>query len=247
MRGVKIMISEFAERRSDFRFPVIAPAEYFRPDDSGILSYSLDLSNKGTFISSDDPLNVGSRFGMNLTIPIDKESSKIFRTEGMVVWNKIQPFKSKRNGMGIEFIKPLPEVLLLSTLASNVRKLIKESEAKMVLEERVEKLESELEETKRLATLGCCVEKILLDLSDPILTLSGKLEIIKKKMNKYKRKLEEHEGINKEEFKKIVLELDDNCKEVDQILEDYKVITELSHIVSYDRETLERKLKRYHS
>ena len=241
------MIQQDVEKRSEFRFPVVVPAEYFRPDDSGILSYSLDLSKKGTFISSDDPLSVGSRFGMHLTIPIDKESSKIFRTEGMVAWNKIRPFKSRRNGMGINFIKPLPEVLLLSTLASNVKKLIKESEAKMVLEERVEKLESELEETKRLATLGRCVEKILLDLSDPILTLSGKLEIIKKKMNKHKRKLEEHEGINKEEFKKIVLELDDNCKEVDQILEDYKIISELSHIVSYDRETLERKLETYHS
>ena len=66
-------------------------------------------------------------------------------------------------------------------------------------------------------------------------------------MKKHKIKLEEHEEINKEEFKKIVLELDDNCKEVDQILEDYKIISELSHIVSYDRETLERTLERYHS
>ena len=126
------MMQQDVEKRSEFRFPVVVPAEYFRPDDSGILSYSLDLSKNGIFISSDDPLSVASRFGMHLTIPIDKESSKIFRTEGMVVWNKIQPFKSKRNGMGINFIKPLPEVLLLSTLASNVRKLVKESEVKKV-------------------------------------------------------------------------------------------------------------------
>lgn len=244
------MIQEDVDTRSEFRFPVVVPVEYFRPDDSGILSFSLDLSKNGIFISSDDPLGIGSRFGMHLTIPFDRESSKIFRTEGTAVWNKIQPFKSKSNGMGIKFIKPLPEVLLLSTLASNVRKLLRESEAKKVLEERVEKLVSELEETKRLAVLGHCVEKILLDLSNPILTISGKLEIIKRKMNKHKRKLEEHleehEGIKKEEFKKIVLELDGDCKEVNQILKGYKVISELADIVEGDRQTLERKLRRYH-
>ena len=35
-----------------------------------------------------------------------------------------------------------------------------------VLEERVEKLESQLEETKKLATLGRCAEKILFELSN---------------------------------------------------------------------------------
>jgi len=229
----------------------------WRPDPSlgSLLLYLLnisgllDLSKNGMFISSDDPLGIGSRFGMHLTIPFDRESSKILRTEGTAVWNKIQPFKSRRNGMGIKFIKPLPELLLLSTLASNVRKLVKESEVKKVLEEKVEKLVSQLEETKRLAVLGHCVEKILLDLSNPILTISGKLEIIKRKMNNHKRKLEEHleehEGIKKEEFKKIVLELDDDCKEVNQILKGYKVISKLADIVEGDRQTLERKLRRY--
>jgi len=53
------MMQESAERRSEFRFPIVLPAEYFKPDDSGILSYSLDLSKMGTFISSDDPLVLG--------------------------------------------------------------------------------------------------------------------------------------------------------------------------------------------
>jgi len=239
------MIQESAERRSEFRFPVVLPAEYFKPGDSGILSYALDLSKNGTFISSDDPLALGSRFGIHLTVPVDYESSRIFRTEGTVAWNKIQPFKSKRNGMGVRFIEPLPESLFLNALTDNVQKLMRETEAKGLLEERVEKLESELEETKRLASLGRCAEKILFELSDPILTLSKKLEMIKTKMYKHKRMLEEHEETNKEELKKIIAEFNKCCSKIDQILNEYKVISELAKIVGDDRETLERKLQRY--
>jgi Tfp pilus assembly protein PilZ len=239
------MIQKSVERRSEFRFPVVAPIEYFRPDDSGILSYCLELSRNGTFISSDDPLNIGSRFGMHLTIPVDYESSKIFRTQGAVAWNKIQPFKSKSNGMGVKFIDPLPETLLLNALAHNFRKLVKETEAKKLLEERVEKLETELEEVKKLAALGRCVEKILFEVSNPILTLSGKLETIKRKMHKHKRMLEEHKETNRKAFKRIITEFDNSCKDIDQILKDYKVISGLARIITDDRETLEGKLKRY--
>ena len=239
------MMQELVERRSEFRFPVVLPVEYFKPDDSGILSYALELSKRGTFISSDDPLGIGTRFGIHLNIPVDYESSRIFRTQGAVVWNKIQPFKSKRNGMGVKFIEPLPESQLLNALAKNVRKLIKETEAKKVLEEKVENLESELEGAERLAALGRCVEKILFEVSNPILTLSGKLEIIKKKMFKYKKMLEERDETNKKEFKRIAIEFDNFCKEIDQILKDYRIISELANIAGDDRETLERKLQRY--
>jgi Tfp pilus assembly protein PilZ len=139
------MTSKSVESRSEFRFPVVLPVEYFKPHGSGILSHSLDLSKYGTFISSDDPLSIGQRFIIHLTIPLDDESLESLRTEGEVVWNKLQPFKSKKNGMGVKFIEPLPEVLLLNTLAYNVKKLIKEKETKEVLEERVKELESELE------------------------------------------------------------------------------------------------------
>ena len=144
MKGGKTMMQEPVERRSEFRFPVVGPVEYFKPDDSGILSYVLDLSKNGTFISSDDPPVLGSRLGIHLTIPVDDKSSKIFRTEGTVAWNRIRPFKSKSNGMGVQFIEPLPEDILLYALADNVRRLVKETEAKKLLEERVEKLEAEL-------------------------------------------------------------------------------------------------------
>jgi len=237
------MIEELAEKRSEFRFPVVVPIEYFKPNNSSILSYALDLSNSGTFISSDVPLNIGSKFGMNLTIPVSEESSKIFQTEGTVIWDKVQPFQSKRNGMGVQFIEPLPESLLLKALANNITKLIKESESKKVLEERVEKLESELEEIKRLATLGRCVEKILFEVSNPILSLSGKLEIIKKKMHNHRKMLKGHGEINREECKKHIKDFNNYCKNIDQILKDYKIISDLAHIVGdNDKETIERRL-----
>jgi hypothetical protein len=242
LTGVKAMMQEFAERRSEFRFPIVLPVEYFPPDNSGILSYALDLSKKGTFISSDDPLVLGSRFGIHLTVPFDYESSKIFRTEATVAWNKIQPFKSKTNGMGVAFIEPLPESLLLNALADNVQKLMKETEAKRLLEERLEKLESDLEKTKKLASLGRCAEKILFDLSNPILTLSGKLAILKGKMEKHKKMLAEHEETNKTVFKQIIAQFNTSCSKIDHILKDYKVISELVKIVE-NRGTLEGKLR----
>jgi signal transduction histidine kinase len=244
-KGIKTMIQESVERRSEFRFPVEVPVEYFPPDDSSILSYILDLSKNGTFISSGDhPISIGSRFGMHFTIPVDQESSKIFRTEGTVVWNRIQPFKSKRNGMGVKFIEPLPETVLLNALAYYIRKLVKETEAKKVSGERVEKLESELEEAKRSATLGRYVENILFELSNPILALSGQLETIKMKMHTHKKMLEEL-AETKGEVRAIIAEIDNCCSEVDQILKDYKIISELAQMRGDDRETLERKLKRY--
>jgi Tfp pilus assembly protein PilZ len=223
------MMKESVERRTEFRFPVVLPVEYFKPEDSGISSYSLDLSKSGTFISSDVPLNIGSRFDINLTIPFNDESSKILRTEGTVIWDKVQPFKSKSNGMGVQFVEPLPESLLLKALANNIKKLIKETETKKALEQRVEKLESALEETKRLATLGRCTEKILFDVSNPILAISGQLEIIKSKMLKHTKMLEEHGEINQEECKKHIQEFNDYCKKIDQILTDYKIISDLVH------------------
>jgi hypothetical protein len=168
------MIQESAERRAKARFPMVVPAEYVHPDDSGVSTYALDLSENGSFICSDDPLVAGSRFGLHLSIPVDDESSTIFRTEATVAWNRMQPFKSKTNGMGVHFVEPLPEDILLRAVAYTYRKLLKETEPKKLLEERVEKLESALEETKRLASLGRYVEKILFEVSNPILKLSSR-------------------------------------------------------------------------
>ena len=241
------MMVESVDKRTEFRFPVVVPMEYFRPDHSGILSYSLNLSKTGTFISSEDPFNIDSRFGMSLTIPIDNESSKIFLAEGTVVWKRAQPFKSTSNGMGVRFIDPLPENLLLNALAHDVKKLIKEAEAKRSLEQRLDKLESELEELKRLATLGRYTEKILFDVSNPILTLSEKLERIRARIHAHGRTVETHGGSNREEFKRVVSEFDNCCKEVAQILKGYKIISKLAHIGGDDKEPLEKRLKERYS
>jgi signal transduction histidine kinase len=240
------MIQESIEKRSEFRFPINVPVEYFKSEGSGISSYTLDLSKNGTFISSDNhPIDIGTRFGMNLNLPVDQESARFFRTEGTVVWNRMQLFKSKNNGMGVQFIKPLSEPILLNVLANNAKILMEETEENKVQAERVENLESELERVKRLASLGRYAEKILIELSNPILTLSGRLDIIKIKMDKHKGMLEEHVETNKKKFKKIITEFNNCCKEVDQILEDYKVLSELIRIAGNDRETIEKKLQRY--
>jgi Tfp pilus assembly protein PilZ len=247
MEGIRsvAMMQEFAERRTQFRFPVVLPVEYYKRNGSSISSYSLDISKCGAFVSSDDPLGIGSRCGMRLMVPIDHESSKLFNTDGTVVWNKILPFKSKRNGMGIEFSEPLPENLLLNALADTTKKLTKETEIKKRLEEKVEKLELELEESTRVSALGRCMEKILFDLSNPILVLSGKLEIIKNKLHEHRRTLEQHECAHKADLLKISKEFNTYCKNIDQILKDYKVISELAHLVGADSSTIEKKLQKY--
>jgi hypothetical protein len=245
-REIEAMSQESDERRSEFRFPVAVPVEYFMPDDSGIFSYTLDLSRRGAFISSDDhPLGVGVRFRMHLNLPVDQETSRILRTEGTVVWNRGQPYRSKRNGMGVQLIEPVPERLLLNALAESAQNFIRETEAKKGLEERVEKLESELAKAKRLTTLTRCAEKIIFELSNPILTLSGRLELISMKMREHTKMLGKHGKADEGEFQRITEEFDTWGKEIDQILGDYKVISELARIVADDGETLERKLERY--
>lgn len=242
----KAMMQEAVERRSEFRFPFVVPVEYFPPEGSGVLTYALDLSKSGTFISSDNhPLSIGTTFSIHLNMPVDKEIFKIFRTQGTVVWNRMQPFKSKRNGMGVRFVGPLPENLILNVLASNVKKLIKETEAKETLEVRVKKLESELGKVERLVALGRSAEKILFELSNPILTLSGNLEMIKTSLHEHKKMLEERKGTNKEELKKMITEFDKSCDQINKILKNYKIISELVRIVRDDGESLDRKLQRY--
>jgi F0F1-type ATP synthase beta subunit len=64
-------------------------------------------------------------------------------------------------------------------------------------------------------------------------------------MYKHKGILEDHKKTNREEFERIAIEFYNYCKEVDQILKDYKVISELIRIAGNDRETIEKKLQRY--
>ena len=190
-------MQESVERRSEFRFPVVVPVEYFKPDDSRIFSYALDLSKGGTFIYSDDPLGMGGRFGLDLTIPVDYESSKIFGTEGTVAWNKVQPFKSESNGMGVKFIEPLPESLLLNALAHNYRKLIKETKELKKSRENLRNLSSYLQsvrEQERTLIAG----EILDDLGQSLTALKIDISWLAKKLPKdQKPLLEKLEAMSK--------------------------------------------------
>ena len=239
------MLQDIAEKRSEFRFPVAIPVEYFNHGNLGTVSYSLDISRGGTFISSDYPLEVGKDFPINLTIPFNMNSSKIIRTKGAVEWTRVRPYKSVKNGMGIRFFEDLPESLLLDALTSNVRRLVKESEAKKKLEERLEDLESKLFKAERWSTLGKSVEKILFDISNPLTNLCGKLALIKEKMQQCSRTLEENDDISAGCFKKIIGDFDDSFDDITSILNDYNVISELVRITGEGTEDIEEKIREY--
>ena len=236
------MSQDVTDKRSGFRFPAVVPVEYFKTDDTGILTYALNLCKNGTFISSDIPVHTGNDLSLELNIP-SNGYSKIFKTKGTVVWERIQPFRSRENGMGVRFADPLPEDILLNALADSTKKLIKQSKAKKALEEKVVKLEYELKELKELANLGRYTEKILFEMSNPILALSGRLETIKEKIGEYyKRVLKGHEKINKKEYKKIVTALESCYNSIVEILDGYNVISELLQMVGDESETIERRL-----
>ena len=239
------MLQNIAEKRSEFRFPVAIPVEYFNHGNLGTVSYSLDISKKGTFISSDYPLEEGKDFAINLTIPFNRNSSKIIRTKGAVTWKRLKPYKSVRNGMGIRFFEELPESLLLDALTSNVRRLVKESEAKKKLEEKLEEVELKLLKAERWSTLGKSIDKILFDISNPLTNLCGKLELIKDKMQQCNRKLEEHDEISADCFKKIARDFDTSFDNITSILNDYNVISELVRITGEGTEDLEEKIREY--
>jgi hypothetical protein len=58
--------------------------------------------------------------------------------------------------------------------------------------------------------------------------------------------IREHNGSKNDEFKKTVTEFEYCRSLVDDMLKEYKSISALAHIGADDRETLERKLKKYH-
>ena len=239
--------AEAVERRSEFRFPVAVPVEYFPPDTSGIVSYALDLSKNGAFISSDDhPIDIGARFAMNLNLPFDQRSSRVLPRQGTVMWNRLQPFRSARNGMGVRFTEPLPEGVLLNAMVDSTRKLLKEAETRKALQETVEQRESELKEAQRLASVGRYAQQILLEVSNPIVTLSGRLELMGAKMDDYKRMLQGHAETNRELFTGIVAEFDRCREQIDHIVRDYGIVSELTRLARDTGASLEEELrKRY--
>lgn len=62
-------------------------------------STSADLSNGGIFISTPEPISVGSNIQLSIKIP-DEDDIEI---NGIVRWMSDSNEKDDRNGMGIEF------------------------------------------------------------------------------------------------------------------------------------------------
>jgi Tfp pilus assembly protein PilZ len=236
-------LEENIDKRSEFRFPIVIPVEYFNNGDLGIVTYAVDISKNGTFISSDEPLEIGHHVGMNLSIPVNNFTSELLKTEGEVMWQRVQPFKSPKNGMGIRFSEPLPEGSLLNTLSSSVTRLVKEKEAKKELEEQIKRLEFELEDLKGLADLGRYTEKLLQSISNPLTSMYGRFELIRNRLGNYLKVIEEKCMGNNNGFRNVKKDCEMCLKDIDCMLDNYKEISELIRITGDNRKDLEVELK----
>jgi Tfp pilus assembly protein PilZ len=238
-------MEETIDKRAEFRFPVVIPVEYFNNGDFGIVSYAVDISKNGAFISSDDPVDIGKSIDMKFTIPVNDNASHIVNTEGNVAWQRVQPFKSPKNGMGIHFSKPISGALLLNALSSNVRRLVKERDAKKELEEHLERLESELEDLQRLADVGRCSEKLLHNISNPLISMSGRFELIRDRVRNAITVIEEKCTKDNTGLKNIKTDCEMCLNDISSILHDYNSISELIRTTGDDMKNLEDELKRY--
>lgn len=242
--NISSTLEQNTDKRSEFRFPVVIPVEYFNNGELGIVTYAVDISKNGTFISSDEPLEIGHRIDMNFSMPVNNYASEIVKTSGEVVWQRLQPFKSAKNGMGVHFSEPIPETMLLNTLSSNVRRLVKEKEAKKELEERVNRLESELEDMKRLADLGRYTEKLLQNITNPLISLYGRFELIKNRIGNYLKVIEETcAEHNNNGLRSLKTDCEMCLKDINSMLDDYRSISELIHVTGDDRKDLEDELE----
>ncbi len=70
-----------------------------RDDENMTLSTSRDLSNGGIFISTPEPMIVGSELELSLQIP----GSDLIALKGIVRWIREEEDGDKKAGMGIEF------------------------------------------------------------------------------------------------------------------------------------------------
>jgi len=242
---MKTSMEENIDKRSEFRFPVVIPVEYFNNGDLGIISYAVDISKNGAFISSDDPATIGRHINMKFTIPVNDNASHIVNTNGNVVWQRVQPFKSPKNGMGIQFSKPISEDLLLNALSSNVRRLVKEKELKKELEEHVHRLESELEDLQRLADVGRCTEKLLHNITNPLISISGRFELIRNRVRNAITVIEEKCKKENNGLKNIKADCEMCLKDINSMLDDYNSISKLIRTTGDNREDLEDTLKEY--
>ncbi len=85
------------QNRAQPRVPIELRVDY-KKLNSFFADYTKNISKGGTFIKTDKPLAIGTRFLFRLTIP-HREAP--FEVLGEVVWSKTEP---PDPGMGIRFI-----------------------------------------------------------------------------------------------------------------------------------------------
>jgi len=85
------------QNRAQPRVPIELRVDY-KKLNSFFADYTKNISKGGTFIKTDKPLAIGTRFLFRLTIP-HREAP--FEVLGEVVWSKTEP---PEPGMGIRFI-----------------------------------------------------------------------------------------------------------------------------------------------
>ena len=134
---------------------------------------------------------------------------------------------------------------MLNALSSSVRRLVKETEAKKQLEEQVKKLESEMEDAERWAVIGRCTEKILLDISNPLIAMSGRFELIRERMRTHIKLIAEKCKGDNNGLKSLTMECEMCLNDINAMLNDYNAISELIRMTGDDRKDLEEKLKEY--
>jgi len=89
--------SKRPQNRKHPRAPIELRVDY-KKLNSFFADYTKNISKGGTFIKTDKPLSIGTRFLFKLTIPRRDPS---FELLGEVVWSKTEP---PDPGMGIRFI-----------------------------------------------------------------------------------------------------------------------------------------------
>jgi len=92
------------EKRREIRIHLRARVDYdLLSDDTFLFEHTSNVSRGGIFLSTHNPLPVGTTLNLRFNLPDDHRTIKV---TGKVVWiNEIKPGKKNLNpGMGIEFV-----------------------------------------------------------------------------------------------------------------------------------------------
>jgi type IV pilus assembly protein PilZ len=90
------------EQRTEARSPIELKVEYERMN-TFFYDYTRNISRGGTFVRSEDPLPIGTRFLLKLLIPTLEQPLQL---EGEVRWTRPPGDPAGEPGMGIRFLFP---------------------------------------------------------------------------------------------------------------------------------------------